>query len=54
MTTDKYVVEASGKALREFPTGAEAVAYLVSNPGHAKLYGPDGKLLMTKGTPPSN
>ncbi len=51
---EKYVVEQQGRALRKFHTGAEAIAYMVANAGYAKLYAPDGMLLMTKGTPPSN
>lgn len=50
----KYLVVQDGKATREFDTGKDAVEHMVDNPGYAKLYSPDGNLLMTKGFPPAD
>jgi hypothetical protein len=50
----RYTVVQPGKAVRQFDTGEAAIKYLVDHPGHAKLYAPDGNLLMTKGMPPAD
>ncbi len=50
----KYTVIQNGKAAREFETGKDAVEHMVENPGYAKLFAPDGNLLMTKGFPPAD
>lgn len=47
----KYIIRQPDRADREFTTGREAVEYLVSNPGYAKLFH-ENELLMTKGIPP--
>ena len=47
----RYTVVQPGKAVRQFDTGEAAIRWLVNHPGHAKLYAPDGNLLMTKGIP---
>ena len=47
----KYIIRQPDKADREFDTSAQAVEYLVSNPGYAKLYRGD-ELVMTKGISP--
>ena len=46
----RYQITRPGKAARAFDASSDAVEFLVDNPGPAKLYGPDGSLLMTKGT----
>ena len=48
----KYVVVVPGRNPCEFEDSKQAIEHLVSNPGYAKVYGPDGSLLFTKGTPP--
>lgn len=48
----KYTVIQPGKAIREFEKGEDAVKHLVEHQGYARLYAPDGNLLMTKGIPP--
>ncbi len=48
----KYMVVYPGQAIREFERGEDAVEYLRDHPGYAKLYAPNGYLLMTKGAPP--
>ncbi len=50
----KYTVIQPGKTVREFEKGEDAVKHLVEHHGWAKLYAPDGNLLMTKGTPPAD
>ena len=47
-----YTVVYPGKAPREFAQGSDAIKYLTEHPGYAKLFGPDGSLLMTKGLLP--
>ena len=50
----KYMVMQPGKAMREFERSEEAVRHLIEHHGFAKLYAPDGNLLMTKGFPPAD
>lgn len=50
----KYMVVQPGKGVREFDRAEDAVKHLVEHVGFAKLYAPDGNLIMTKGTPPTD
>lgn len=47
----KYIIRQPDKADREFDTSLQAVEYLVSNPGFAKLFHGE-ELIMTKGISP--
>ncbi len=48
----KFLVVQQDRATREFEKGQDAVKHLVEHPGHARLYAPDGNLIMTKGDHP--
>lgn len=50
----KYMVVQPGKAPREFDKGEDAIRHLVEHKGFAKLFAPDGNLIMTKGHPPAD
>ena len=45
----KFTVVRPGKTVYEFDDSKSACQHLVDMPGYAKLYAPDGRLLMTKG-----
>lgn len=45
----KFTVVRPGTSVHEFDDGKAAVEHLVEHKGHARLYAPDGSLLMTKG-----
>ena len=46
-----YTVRAPGMADRVFSTGEEAVRYITEHKGYLKLFGKNGELMLTKGTP---
>lgn len=48
----KYIVLRPNLPPQEFDDGPQAIAALVERPGYAKLLGPDGKLICTKGVMP--
>jgi hypothetical protein len=50
----KFTVVQIGKPKVEFDRGEDAIRHMVKNHGFARLYGPDGSLLMTKGFPPGD
>jgi hypothetical protein len=46
-----YTIRQPGKADRTFSTSDEALQYLLGHPGFAKMFGKDGELMLTRGTP---
>lgn len=50
--TGKFIVMQPGRAAHECDNSKEAVEQLVKATGYAKVYAPNGRLLLTKGTPP--
>lgn len=47
----KYIVMQPGMAVHECANSKEAVEQLVKATGYAKVYAPNGRLLLTKGSP---
>lgn len=47
-----YVVSLPGRADQKFTDAQQAIAYLVSTNGGARMFGPDGQIIVTRGQPP--
>lgn len=44
-----YVVAIDGKPFAHFQTAEQATLYLTRNPGRARVYSPEGRILVTRG-----
>ena len=44
-----YLVAVEGRPLVPFPDALRATVYLLRTRGRARLYGPDGRILLTRG-----
>lgn len=44
-----YFVVIDGRPSRQFSDPLEATVYLVRTSGRARIYGPDGRILVTRG-----